>query len=93
MLIPFCSKIKGSGAWLTQGFGEKYYPQWNVGVEIFQTNRRLRPCVSRKPRTTFADKKGAGSVSLTSHKVEFRKGSESAKPAVENRKGGYLKMW
>ncbi|WP_315599680.1 hypothetical protein [Porphyromonas endodontalis] len=44
------------------------------------------------PRTTFADKKGTASVSLSSHIVEHWKESESATPIVENKKGGYLEM-
>ncbi|WP_278995058.1 hypothetical protein, partial [Prevotella melaninogenica] len=45
-----------------------------------------------KPRTTFADKKGTASVSLSSHHVEHWKRSKSATLVVENRKGGYLNM-
>ncbi|WP_198010550.1 hypothetical protein [Prevotella sp. C561] len=52
----------------------------------------LGPWESHKPRTTFADKKGTASVSLSSHIVEHRKRSESATLVVENRKGGYLNM-
>ncbi len=84
MLIPFCSNTRGSGAGLAQGFGEKYYPQ----MEIFQTNRRHRPWESRKPRTTFADKKGTARLA-TSHIVEPWKRSESATLEMENKKGGY----
>ncbi|ASE18122.1 hypothetical protein CEP85_08230 [Prevotella melaninogenica] len=40
--------------------------------------KRHRPFESHKPRTTFADKKGTASVSLSSHIVEHWKGSKSA---------------
>ncbi|MCI6671630.1 MAG: hypothetical protein SOX84_00905 [Prevotella sp.] len=89
MLIPFCSKIKVAGRGLAQGFGGKYYPQvWRFSGQTF----RHRPWESQKPRTTFADKKGTASVFFVSHIVEHWKGSESATPIVENRKGGYLEM-
>ena len=52
----------------------------------------LGPWESHKPRTTFADKKGTASVSLSSHIVEHWKRSKSATLVVENRKGGYLNM-
>lgn len=84
MLIPFCSKIEVAGRACTR-FWRKILP---VGVEIFQTNRRLRPWGSRKPRTTFADKKGTASVSLTSHKVEIWKEAK-----VQSRNNEEKRMW
>jgi len=52
----------------------------------------LGPWESHKTRTTFADKKGTASVSLSSHIVEHWKRNKSATLVVENRKGGYLKI-
>jgi len=85
MLIPFCSKIEVAGRACTR-FWRKIQPVFS------RQTKRHRPFESHKPRTTFADKKGIASVSLSSHIVEHWKRSKSATLVVKNRKGGYLKM-
>ena len=89
MLIPFSSKIEVAGRGLHKVLAENTTRRCG---DFPDKPSGLGPWESHKPRTTFADKKGTASVFFISHIVEHWKGSESATPIVENRKGGYLKM-
>jgi len=88
MLIPFCSKIKVAGRGLHKVLAENTtrrcgdFPDKPSGTDLLKAISPVLPL--RIKRTA--------SVSLSSHIVELWKGSKSATPAVENRKGGYLKM-
>ena len=85
MLIPFCSKIKVAGRGLHKVLAENTtrrrgdFPDKPSGIG---------PWESHKPRTTFADKKGTASVSLTSHKVEIWKEAK-----VQSRNNEEKSMW